>query len=831
MGLGCSFLTSCRGRFTLLAACLIATVPQPSAHAQGNVPMPPANPAQPFADEPSGLSQAAEKLKALRDPDARKKREEELNRPPFEFIRTQVAPFDVLTYVKENHWTAIGVETRVNLGDYAGYFESAPIPLLGMPHAMVYRREDRLVREQSRILGLHVFLPRIVKELPLFLTRPDAIRPDSGTSVFLRKLEPHQMLVVVLGPNAADYSSWGRLLALVPTSSDPDPTSVDRQRYYRLVHAQEPEKHIPPLPTHPLAWTSISHVIWDGQDPDGLNLAQRQALIDWLHWGGQLVLIGGPGPSLAPLRESFLGPYLPAELSGDDATLTTEDLAALSAAHLAPYQPIEGEIMESRPLLGGAADSLRYLPYRPEDGLRTPPGKSVFLTGLDPNPGSLVFPVGDSARHVLAVEQRVGRGRVAMLAVRPTEKTWADWPGLDTFVRRMVLRRGIEPRAGGRFAVLSGPELTWSRYTARDLGAPNVSTGSSDQVASQGELVLPTEPVAAWLDNARLPAMSRAALQDASGITIPGSDFVLRIALAYILALVPANWLLCRFVLRKREIAWALTPLLALGFALVVERGAAYDMGYDTACDEIDVIELQPGYARAHLSRFAALYSTGRHSFTVTFPANTWPFCLPMDMRNAVAGSDMARSTWQSFPEPALGDFPVQPRSLAMFRAEQMIELDGPIRFFKQDGTYQLTNQTGFALRDVAIVNHHARQLYSIGALAPDQTVVLNAPEPFPRPDADAPPSHSEPASHWLDARPFLKELESYHWGRPEDRAEWRLVGWMGDPQPGQSLRPGVDRHRGLRLLVAHLDYGPSPAFDLGPADQSLAPYLQEPGP
>jgi hypothetical protein len=105
--------------------------------------------------------------------------------------------------------------------------------------------------------------------------------------------------------------------------------------------------------------------------------------------------------------------------------------------------------------------------------------------------------------------------------------------------------------------------------------------------------------------------------------------------------------------MRKREIAWALTPLLALGFAIVVERGAAYDMGFDTACDEIDVLELQPGYTRAHVSRFAALYSTGRHSYTISYPANTWPLCLPMDMRNAVAGSDMAQSTWQSYPEPA----------------------------------------------------------------------------------------------------------------------------------------------------------------------------------
>ena len=61
-------------------------------------------------------------------------------------------------------------------------------------------------------------------------------------------------------------------------------------------------------------------------------------------------------------------------------------------------------------------------------------------------------------------------------------------------------------------------------------------------------------------------------------------------------------------------------PLLALGFAVGVERVAAYDMGYDSACDEIDLLEVQGDYPRAHLSRFAALYTTGRAKYTIAYP-------------------------------------------------------------------------------------------------------------------------------------------------------------------------------------------------------------------
>src|SRR5205807_2496012 len=99
----------------------------------------------------------------------------------------------------------------------------------------------------------------------------------------------------------------------------------------------------------------------------------------------------------------------------------------------------------------------------------------------------------------------------------------------------------------------------------------------------------PLNPVAAWLDTGEVPSRCRAALSDASGISIPELGFVLKVLLAYGIALVPINYGVCRFLLGRREWAWAVVPLLALGFAVAVERAAAYDLGYDSACDEIDL--------------------------------------------------------------------------------------------------------------------------------------------------------------------------------------------------------------------------------------------------
>ena len=40
---------------------------------------------------------------------------------------------------------------------------------------------------------------------------------------------------------------------------------------------------------------------------------------------------------------------------------------------------------------------------------------------------------------------------------------------------------------------------------------------------------------------------------------------MLKVILAYLIALVPLNWLICRFVLSRREWAWVVVPLLSLG--------------------------------------------------------------------------------------------------------------------------------------------------------------------------------------------------------------------------------------------------------------------------
>ncbi|MDX2035781.1 MAG: hypothetical protein SFX72_03960 [Isosphaeraceae bacterium] len=286
--------------------------------------------------------------KVLTDPDARKALEKAQNLAPIELFRTQILPNDVLTYVKPNQWAIAAFEIRSNLVDYVGSLETAPLPMEGMPQEVVLHREARLTKGRRTRLTLPVILPRIPKEVGIILRRPESLREDEVFNMPLRLLEPHQMLIPVLTRGANDgYNRLNAMKVMAPLSAaHRDPVMVDRQRYHRFVLPADPE--LPLLPNHPLAWTAISHVIWDGMEPEKLSIGQQESLIDWIHWGGQLVLVGGAGPSFNPLLESFLAPYLPARPNGRSASAAGADLVDLSRR----YYPL-AKVQDPEELLEG----------------------------------------------------------------------------------------------------------------------------------------------------------------------------------------------------------------------------------------------------------------------------------------------------------------------------------------------------------------------------------------------------------------------------------------------------------------------------------------------
>ena len=147
-------------------------------------------------------------------------------------------------------------------------------------------------------------------------------------------------------------------------------------------------------------------------------------------------------------------------------------------------------------------------------------------------------------------------------------------------------------------------------------------------------------------------------------------------------------------------------PLVALGFAIGVQRGAAYDMGFDSACDEIDLLEVQGDYPRGHLSRFASIYTTGRGNYTISYPeqqhrAGPAAGQRPVDPRRGRDDIDLAVGAGAR----RCSDLPVQPRSLSLFRAEEMATLAGAIRLEGDGAGRRVVNGSELELRDATLID------------------------------------------------------------------------------------------------------------------------------
>jgi hypothetical protein len=167
-----------------------------------------------------------------------------------------------------------------------------------------------------------------------------------------------------------------------------------------------------------------------------------------------------------------------------------------------------------------------------------------------------------------------------------------------------------------------------------------------------------------------------------------------------------------------------------------------------------------------------------------------------------------------------------------MFRAEEMVNLPGGITLETKGGAKQVVNSTGMVVRDAVLIDVFGKKRYTLGEIAVGASVPVGAPDKEPEKpkqsdmrDQATAKEKEKPEPEWLGTNrtsmapkdPFLETLRGYDWHRPEDDGEWRLVGWVEKPHPGQKLEPTVDRHRGFRLIVAHLTYGTPPAPDSAP--------------
>jgi hypothetical protein len=810
------------------------------------------------ADKQAEAKQAEQKKKE----DEKKKKEKP--KPDFEVSLLRVEPADpekTVSEAKPGHWLSVSRKMIANNFDFVGSLEAdvatnfdsrmTPLELERQPFVLASTRGAVLPKGQARYLDQTLFIPRSEHDPWI----RDKLNSRGGSPVVdpqaekLSRMPAYQYYFVVLAREPSRYKLFGRKDALA------GPSSNGLLGYY-LFNAPHVDKYVP-LPSNSLAWTSTAYVLWDDVDPSVLSTEQQQAMLDWLQWGGQLI-VSGPD-TLALLRGSFLDAYLPAT-AGKSRSLTSESLSPLTAV----VQP--------------TGNSHRILPLEP-----VRPWSAV---ALELRPSAHWLP--DEHSDLIA-EGNIGRGRIVVTAFHLSQRDLINWEGFDTLLNACLLRhparryvdsndleRSSAPVWADQANHKYDARLTCGlRYLTRDIDAdgtfssggnlistPQSDDGSTGTIQGGGPFSGPYpvnpppdfdnsidqndgEPtgsgVGGWNDFNGMSAAARESLRSAAGITIPKSNFIAWMLAGYLIVLGPLNWGFFR-LLGRIEWAWVAAPVIAILGAVVVTKAAHLNIGFARSQTEIDVVELQPNYSRAHLSRYTALYTSLSTSYDIQFDdphALVQPFALGGESRLRQAERTV---TLHRDADVRLTDFDVSSNSTAMLHSEQMFDVGGGIACISEAGRLRIYNHTKFTLQQSGVVWREPNGDLSsawIGELPPGsgrlidfQAVAKDAPALPQLMESPAGQSQADDdAAARLRVTAIASVVENPKGFEPGDM---RLIGSLAEPLPGMAVTPASSQAtRAGVFVVANLRYAPPPPpkadVNLRPPKNAPAEPAEEP--
>ena len=727
----------------------------------------------------------------------------------FEIARPKIQPSDKATplfYVKPGHWTSVTQKMTANNFNFTGELFSAstdssgaPIPLDRTSFRMTATRPAALPKGQTKHFEMMFYIPHREGK-SLYLT--SSLRMRHGGREVHRSTElsavmkPFHFFFVVLARQPDTYRYVKAMDSMRPPFEAFDDTG--RNIYYHVIFPEVDRRA--PLPDHSLAWTNIAGVLWDDFDILILTPGQQQALVDWLHWGGQLI-VSGPR-SLDGLKNSFLESYLPAK----STELRTLDQVAFKGIN--DYWSLAGK--------RGERLDIDVIEGKPVDGIQlelTESGQFVPHTGR------------------LVAERHVGRGRVVVTAFPLTHRQLITWRSYDSFFNGCLLRH---PSRRYEKTQMDGLQVTWAdfrtyrqdprmlsslRYFSRDASAPTANQQTPlGQDPDPGHQADSLSGVAGWTDFSPVASAARESLKEAAGINVPESSFVLLVLFAYLIVLVPVNWGLFH-ALGRVEWAWIMAPFIAIACAVIVVKLAQLDIGFARSRTEVALLEIQADYSRAHLSRYTALYSSLSTTYTLEFDdesALALPFSRVKDFR-MVAGQSYGTVKYHRAKGTRLSAFKVDSNSTGMVHSEQLIHLNGPIAL-KGNGSrrWSVANETEIQLRDVGVIRRTESgriQVAWVGDFAPKVARRLifgqisegwSALEEWEHSSVTA----IKPEVGEVSLRRMLDIAQNRSHLLPGDM---RLIGWTDHDLPGMSISPSSSQSTFRTLVVAHLQRGTWP--------------------
>ncbi|PQO42897.1 hypothetical protein [Blastopirellula marina] len=792
----------------------------------------------------------------------KKKQAEEQKKADFEPPEFRALPFDDRgpgNYIKPGHWVSGSIRLKANAFDYRGELYSkttnqtgGAIPLPGTNYFFSATRPIALAKGQESWSDVTYYVPKVNQVSGAGSSRwlMCRLQDRGGGAVVQSEVLPtiampaHQFYMVVLAANSDDYQFLSALDTIKPLSASMD--QIEAAPHYRVVTPKIIDRT--PLPENPLTWTSIAVIIWDDIDQQTLTTYQQEALLDWLHWGGQLI-VSGPG-SLDRLRLSFLADYLPAESEGSE------------------------ELEQSRFDLWND----KYVMSERINGKQT--RYDLKLTGAPAR--GVKLKLAEDAYYVedtadLVAERRVGRGRITVTAFQLRDpRISKQWKNFDNFFNSAILRRPAR-----RYEVTDVEFVTtrWQsnrsrndplavsqlRYFSRDVesatrrydkldnsyraehGLAEDELSTEEKGVDENGIVRTTEVgdeqysalpnagfstteagVAAWNDDSGAANAARECLVQASGIDIPDASFILRVTAVYLLFLVPINWGVF-WLIGRVEWAWIAAPVIAIVGAFAVIKLAQLDIGFARNRTEIGILEIQPDYHRAHMARYTSLYtslSTRYHSEFDQASALALPltFGAGQNVPTRFGDSPTEVRFDQEGLSASLTGFNVMSNSTGRMHSEYMLSLaQDPVFSWKpsDDGkSAEVVYRGEMTIHDVAVLRRigdspkGALEVAWIGELGPKQSKTIRF-EPMTDPWSVC--------SEWNQSKVFSPDvgedaevslrrlLNVAKDVRHLQAGDVRLIGWTDQDVPGVEITPAAPQSTLRTLVLAHLKYAPLP--------------------
>jgi hypothetical protein len=619
-----------------------------------------------------------------------------------------------------------------------------------------------------------------------------------------------------------------------------------------------------PLSETMLDWTSTAVLFWDDLTSSALTPGQRNAILDWVHFGGTLV-VNGPSATDA-IEDANLKLLLPIQADGNEEINSDNAVAFLKSHQVATDKSL------------------------PAIQARLTSDNSTVAVAGQPSPEAT--PLGDGD---LVYQRRIGRGRIVHSRVDLLSEWMTAWKSYDSFFNSAVLARpprrclaveSYRPISPGPFlmedeidtvseeemaATLNLPSFEQKlvgmaledvppsinssfRLFARDmrLGTPSslappetsAPTSETPRLTRRAPkdyrnrlepetLLHPVSGVGGWKDDSPVMTSFRNSLQQRIGVTIPDSSLVVKSLLIYLIVLIPLNYAIFRWMGRL-EWAWlAMIPIALVG-AFMIARAAQLDMGFARTRNELAFLEIPREHDRGHLTRAIALYNSLASNYSVQFDtpdaAITMLTSRRTDSRNAnMFGSDGLTLQLGFDAGPRFDGIAVGSNSFGAVHTEQMVPIGGSLSL-SEDGS-KVRNDSNLDLADVYVIRRSPGddatsnvQIAVLGGVSPGESSPLSyQPADQIRIPSDVDSGVGQCMQRILTST-FIPPGSTRLLGRlasvPADQADASESPAWG----GLEISPQCNQVNADTIVLAHLEYPPLPTPQ---PDENLADDFQ----